>query len=237
MVKLDKKIGSWVIASLILATFTSCGVQKNNKVNSQTLPDSNGVRGVSPGGVGPGFSSYYSPQVQQVKQMYPCMSGPRLQTDYTFSAGVYNNSRTTIMGPFNQGNVGGQVGAIFVGKSQWNDLMIISKVTDGGSQLLGWNVTISMCSYGNGLVSDQRPLNGFQAPKGITLAENPSCGWGDILSAQDTVMVATAVQMAGGYTLPPQQVWTTFTIAGCSSGGMYSGGSGYSGGYTGGGYP
>lgn len=220
-----------IMTVLVITTLVSCGAQKKNTVNSQTLPDTNGVRGVSPGSVGPGFSSYYNPQVQQIKQMYPCMSGPRLQTDINFSAGVYNNSRTTLMGPFNQGNMGGQVGAIFVGKSQWNDLMVISKVTNGGDQLLGWNVTISMCSYGNGLVSDQRPLNGFQAPKGITIAENPSCGWGDVLSAQDTIMIAGAVQMAGGYTLPAQQVWTTFTIAGCGSGGGYGGGFSGGGGY------
>lgn len=207
----------WALPLILLGLLGACGAEKKNTVNSNGLPSSEGVRGVSPGMGGPGYSSYYNPQVQQIKAQYPCAYGPRLQTDLNFNSGVYNNSNTTLAGPFNQGNTSGQVSGIYVGKSPFNDLMIISKVTNGSNQLLGWNITISMCSYGNGLVSDQRPLSGFLAPQGITIAESTSCGWGDILAAQNTIMIAGTVQMAGGYQLPPQQVVTTFTVAGCGS--------------------
>lgn len=166
-------------------------------------------------------------QITKIKQRYPCMSGPRLTNDVNFSTGIYNNSKTTIKGPFYQGSIGGQVSEIFVGRSQWNDLMIISKVTGAAAQMLGWNIAISMCTYGNGLVSDQRQLSGFQAPTGITIAENPTCAWGDVLAAYDTIMVANAIQMSDGYSLPAQTIWTTYTIASCSSTGSYSGGGGY----------
>jgi hypothetical protein len=142
-----------------------------------------------------------SGSVEQIKAQFSCQR----RSDVTFTtssqgqAGGY--SKTTIFGPFQKGVVGGIVNDVFVGVSKWNDLIIVGKVNNG-SQVVGYNVTLSLCvtqplngaNPATSLINEQRDLNNFSAPYGITIDNDTNCSVGNVDAAQQTSLIASPNQ-------------------------------------------
>ncbi len=196
-----------VIYTLAATLFWSCGdSEKKNTVSSTgvTLPTTSTAYM---------SSSNYSALLTQVQ----CRSGQRLSNIYTFSSSSFSgSSQTTIQGTFNSGGIGGDsVAREYVGIGYYGDVMIVQKVTSG-SQVIGYNVLLSMCSMsstnGAPYISDTRQLTNFSGK--IVLDDEVSCGHGMVDSSQTTMQS----QMDPNYSyLPVFQVDTWFTKVGCIS--------------------
>jgi len=201
------------LASLIL--MGSCG-KKENTVNS-------GASGTSPFYQGnPALSS--SPQiitqVQNIKSSVSCLPGrSRLINDVSFYVNSNSMSGTTVYGNWQLGFMSnGSITNLYVGVSAWRDLMFLTKVTNG-SQVIGYNVTLSYCDVPNAyvnypaLVSNDRALVNFQAPSGITINTATSCGYGLIAAAMNTIIVSQR-STTNPYT-SDYPIYTTFTKPNC----------------------
>ena len=189
-------------------TFTSClllgililaGCGKgSNQVNSSSLSGS--------------FALSASPQVvsqvQNIKAATTCLPpSTRLQTDVTFNVSGNFPNGSTIGGNWQLGVLPGENTALFVGVSAWRDLMFVTKVTSG-TQVVGYNVTLSFCSVANPagaqfplLVSNDRQLVNFMAPQGIVLDVNTYCGIGVVDAAYNTV-ITSQVPPSNQYSYP-----------------------------------
>lgn len=215
----------FVIFLTILGIFSSCSKEKtSNKVNSNN-PSNN------PNGTYNNPSPLPQPQYQQtapipgvdlnrIKASFQCRYGQRLQNDVTFNVQATSGTHSTIGGNFQPGRFPG-TGEVkmYIGASSFNDLMIVTKISNAG-QALGFNVTLSMCSMvsnsGATYIHDSRPLTNFAASKGITLDDNPNCGYGSVDSAQMTYLRS---QQSQEYPyLQPFNVYTTFTKVPCNGG-------------------
>jgi hypothetical protein len=208
-----------IMTSFLMTTLliSSCG-KKANTVNSSNLTGSSLFYN--------GNSAFQSnPQiithVQNIKAGVQCTSGrQRLQQDVTFNVTGGARSGTTISGNFVEGVLPGNNSDLYVGVSLWRDLMFVTKVTNG-SQVVGFNVTLSFCDVANPagiqfplLVSNERRLVNFIAPTGIVLDMNTYCGYGVIDSAQNTWItsqVAPSNQYTSPFTFP-----TSFTKPYCN---------------------
>lgn len=210
-----KRKGQILALGLCLVGLYGCG-DKENKVSG------NVGNGYSNNGQQSG-SQYQTPNVnssqgnqfQQVKSSFPCNTGRRLGQDVTFSTQGYNHggSKTTISGPFRAGPIGGEISQLFIGVSKWNDVMIVSRV-GSGSQVRGYNITLSMCSYsGNGFpfIDDSRPLSNFQAPNGIILDTDNHCNFGSVDAAKNTVMQSAPISYQGQYGPIQLNAFTAYT--------------------------
>ncbi len=186
--------------ALTLVLTMACG-SKNKAPNS--VPVGTTIMGI------PNLPATTSAQIQQVISKYPCQSGARMpEIQLSTTSIAPQGNQTVIMGPYNPGSVGGTVGMVYIGKSAFSDILIITKMTNGGSQVTGFNVTVSMCQYSN-LIIPGRPLSGFDTPVGIMLSDYSSCGLGNVTYAK-TVMLAGPYQ-----NLPQVQVLTDFSSVGC----------------------
>lgn len=172
----------------------------------------------------PNLNSSQSGQFQQILSSFNCRQGQRLSQIVTFSTQGFNHggSKTTIAGPYQAGPINGEVGQIFVGVSAWNDVMIVSRV-GSGSQVRGYNVTLSMCSFSqNGipLIHDSRPLSNFNVQNGIILDTDNHCNFGSVDSAKETVMQSGSTSFQGDFgnqiNLPAFPVVTTFYKPSCN---------------------
>lgn len=197
------------------------GCSKKNTAN----PASSNTNTIGPGTLSPGTIGYgtaFSPQVEQLKSQYPCSQGQRLSGDLAYSistAGSNYSSTIKISGNFQQGALSGQPTSIYVGKSYYNDIIVVTKITNGGNQIIGWNVTLSMCSWntpsGFPIISELRGLTNFQAPQGINIIENTTSACGGVV-ANSTYLLAPPYQG-----LPQTDVITTFAPVSCGSNGYY----------------
>ncbi len=158
-------------------------------------------------------------QSDTIKAKVSCLSGRyRLSTDYVYSVNGGAFSQSTIGGQFSQTVLTGTASELYVGVSAYRDLMFVTKITNNGS-LVGYNVTLSMCSVPNSyanypnLVSNDRTLANFQAPYGITLNSNTSCGYGLVAAAYYTYMISQRIP-SNPYTAD-FPVYTTFSNSGC----------------------
>ncbi|OUR98648.1 hypothetical protein A9Q84_04320 [Halobacteriovorax marinus] len=205
--------------TLMTTMLWSCGdSKKKNTVNSTgtgvQLPSSP---------VGTGQTQVSAQSYSSILNQVQCRTGnyngfqigSRLSTVYTFHLANSNNaSQTTLSGSFAPGGVGGSdVSRVYLGVGYYGDVMLVQKVTQG-SQVIGYNVIISMCSMsstsGAPYISDSRPLSNFQGS--ITIDDEVSCGHG-MIDRANTVMVS---QTDPNYSyLPAFQVNTSFTKVGC----------------------
>lgn len=191
-----------LLATLLLA---SCG--KKNVVN--TNPNTSFFSGSNTQ-----VASNYS----NLRNSMPCLSGrSRLNTDYTFSMMAGSSTQSTIYGQFQAGPItSGSVSEMYVGISRFNDLMFMTKITNGSGAVIGYNVTLSMCSMPNGnypaLISNERTLTNFQSSY-ITVNTNTNCGYG-LIARADTYMVSNRIP-SNPYTYD-FPVYTTFSnYGGC----------------------
>ena len=206
------------IVPLALSLIVTMACGKKNQVKSATLGAPIPVMGI------PNLPGTSGAQIQQIISAYPCAQGQRMpEIQLSTSGAAPNGNNTLISGPYNSGQISGPIAMVFVGKSAFNDVMVVTKIANG-TQLLGYNLTVSMCQY-NPLIMPGRPLSGFSTPMGIVLNQATNCGIGSV----DNALVE---MMAGAYQNYQQtKVQTTFTTVGCGGAGGYTGG-----GYTGGGY-
>jgi hypothetical protein len=209
------RYGKFLLITIVASSliFVSCG--KKNVVNS---------------GSGSSFFSSNNPvfsggtqfvnNYNAIKNKVSCLSGRyRLNNDVTFFINGGSYSQSTIYGQFQAGQIStGSVSEMYVGVSAYRDLMFVTKVSNGGS-LVGYNVTLSMCSVPNSystypaLVSNDRTLTGFQAPYGIVVNSSTNCGYGLIASAYYTYMLSQRIPN-NAYTAD-FPVYTTFSNTGC----------------------
>ncbi|MBC7540281.1 MAG: hypothetical protein H7281_15770 [Bacteriovorax sp.] len=201
-------------ASLLL--LGSCG--KKNTVNSSV-----GASGTSPFYVGnSAVSSTIVNQVQSVRSSVTCLSGRnRLANDVSFYINSGSISGTTIGGNWQLGFMNtGTISNLYIGVSAYRDLMFVTKVTNGGSQVIGYNVTLSFCEVPNAyvnypaLVSNDRALVNFQAGNGIVLDTNTYCGYGVVDAAINTLIVSQK-STTNPYT-SDYPVYTSFTKPSCN---------------------
>ncbi|HAZ14071.1 MAG: hypothetical protein A2X86_14270 [Bdellovibrionales bacterium GWA2_49_15] len=189
----------------------------------------NSVKGATPG-VGttvmgiPNLPGTTGAQVQQIISSYPCtQGGQRIPEIQLSTAGAAPGGNTTLIsGPYNPGSIPGPVTTVFVGKSAFNDVMVVTMIANG-TQVLGYNITVSMCSFISNnvpLIIPGRPLSNFMTPSGLVLSLNTTCGIGSAIG--NVVMMAAAYQ-----NYPQTQVQTIFAPVACGT---------TTGGYTGGGY-
>jgi hypothetical protein len=211
------KISSvWIIVLITMALLSGCG-KPANKINSSNLSGSGlFYTGNSAFNANPAIVNH----VLNIKNGVACQTpNTRLANDTTFFVSGNFPNGTTIQGNFQQGILPGDNSELHVGVSAWGDLMFVTKVTNG-SQVLGFNVTLSFCTIPNYypnyplLVSNTTQLVNFMAPQGIVLDMNTYCGYGVIDAAFNTAITAqptTANAYSAPFTFP-----TSFTKPMCN---------------------
>ncbi len=195
-----------------------CG-KKQNQVNSNGYVGSSPYSTNNPIFSGPGGAAIVN-QYQTIRGSVTCLPGRnRLANDVSFYVSGGSYSGTTIGGNWQPGFMSqGTVSDLYVGVSAYRDLMFMTKVTSG-SQVIGYNVTLSFCEVPNAymnypaLVSNDRALINFQAPNGITINTATSCGYGLIAAAVNTVIVSQR-SLTNPYT-SDFPVYTSFTKPNC----------------------
>jgi len=232
MKKTTRNLRSTSLVTFLLLSMTlhlsSCGKKSENKTNANDDSVSRTTSGIplstQPNTTIPTFDSNQIDSISTLKNNLQCPNGQRLSTDYVYYTQGYNHNgtRTTISGPFQEGSSpGGSSQKLFVGVSSYNDIMFVSKLTNG-SQVVGYAVIISYCSYSsNGVpyIDNSRGISGFSAPQGIVLDEDNMCGYGSVDSAQNTRAQSSSIPFNyGGYNvqLPPYNIYTTFRKTTCN---------------------
>ena len=194
----------------LIFTLTSCGgSSSSNRVT--TTPSGTGGDGTRT----PATRSQGIIRELKANTHHKCINGEsRLAKDimlHTASAplGTYPMS---INGPFSPGHLGkGRETNTYAGVSVYGDLIFVTKLTDGNRNVLGFNITISMCSLQEYITNERPPQpNSFQAPYGIVVDDSLSCGYESVLSAQRIVLNTTAQNG-----LPPFRALTTFFPLSC----------------------
>jgi hypothetical protein len=187
------KLKKLSVLFMAFALLSSCGKdKKKNEVDANTLrngnPFSNG-----------GYTGANASAIQQIDQQYPCPGGQRVS--YRFTNPSVGGSPTAIGGPFQPGQSNGTTTGIYVGVSpSYHDMMIVSKVTNGGQTAI--NIELSMCQWiDNGIpfISQQRQAQGFTSgPAGIVLnaGGGSQCPTGNAI-AMDTSLVLAPIQFQG----------------------------------------
>ena len=206
-----------IILTVPFLLLGSCG-SKTNQVNSTaTASGSNPFYNGNPAFNGsPNIINQY-----QTLHSTACLPGrTRLATDVSFYVSGGTVSATTIGGNWQTGFMNnGTISNLYVGVSAFRDFMFVTKVTNG-SQVLGYNVTLSFCSVPNAypnypeLVSNTRALINFQAPSGIVLDTNTYCGFGVIDAAFNTIILSK--QSASNPYTSDYPIYTSFTKPTCN---------------------
>lgn len=202
----------------LMLVLASCG-GKENKVNSNTV----GTSAISFGNsaLNSATGSTIVNQYNSVRSTVACLPGrTRLATDVSFFINGGSISGTTVGGNWQPGFMNtGTITNMYVGVSAFRDLMFLTKVTNGASQVIGYNVTLSFCDVANAypnypaLVSNDRALVNFAAPNGITINTATSCGYGLIAAATNTVVVSQR-STTNPYT-SDYPIYTSFTKPNC----------------------
>ena len=187
------KIFHKTIFVAILFALCSCGVSKSNrkikegdnqlKKNDPSQNPSSGESGQSP----------LQEIMTSIKSNpnYGCPKGQyRLDNDLAVhKTNIPDGISLLVQGPFSSGPLTqeGQVDKIYVGRSEFNDLLFVSKIikkTDGTEKILGVNITLSLCSkhytpFSNGeqvaKIGNEREPTHFKAPNGIALDGSLIC--------------------------------------------------------------
>jgi hypothetical protein len=217
-VRLKHSLHICLIASALI--LTSCG-KKENKVNSNGYAGSSPFTTSNPLFNGAAGSTMVN-QVQSIKTNVACLNGGyRLTNDVSFYIRGGYISGTKIGGNWQTGFLSeGTISKLWIGVSAYRDLMFVTQVANGGT-VVGFNVTISFCELKNSyaglpsIISNERTLEGFQAPYGIILDSNTYCGYNVVDLAQYTSIISRR-SMSNPYSPPDAQVPTSFTKPTCN---------------------
>lgn len=205
-----------VVSALIL---TSCG-KKENKVSS-------GISGSSPfyssnSSLSSAAGQTIVNQVQSIKANLACLTGYRLTNDYSFyvSGGILGTNR--LGGNFVSGFSpnGGTINKMWIGVSAYRDLMFVTQVMNG-SQVMGFNVTLSFCEMKNSysslpsIISNTRALSNFIAPNGIVVSSTATCGY-NVVSLSQQTYITSERDTSNPYSTSAVQVPTSFAAPSCN---------------------
>ncbi|HLE12323.1 MAG: hypothetical protein A2504_14915 [Bdellovibrionales bacterium RIFOXYD12_FULL_39_22] len=182
-----------IITLIMLLGLFSCGGENN------TASTATSTRDAVTNGTTYGTNATVSADINQLKTRYPCQGGSRFDIPFYTSSVA---SDTTIMGPFIAGRLSGTVAQTYVGMSVFNDLMIVTRQSNG------YNVILSMCSYGV-LLKPGRHYSQFTAPYGIVLYSHTTKSFSSVDAAQDTILLADQYN-SGSIYYPQGQAITTF---------------------------
>ena len=159
-------------------------------------------------------------QIEEIKENVSCKDGYRLKNDVSFYNDEKELSSNSIKGDWHSGSLtNGVASKLWVGISSFNDLMFVTQVINGG-QVLGFNISLSYCEVKStysalpSLVSNERALDGFQTPNGITLQSSPKCGHNVISLAKNTTIISSK-NLDTDYSGPEIKIPTTFVSPVC----------------------
>ncbi len=199
------------IILLLLSTWllTSCGTD-----NSVTRTAYSGNYSSVPGIIGtPGNDggTNHNPttvsELQRIMSQIRCQSGQqRVQVNfYTQNLGM---NSTQIRGPFIKGVLPGTTSAEYIGISQFGDIMVVTKVTNGTQ--IGHNISLYFCPANNiytgqEIIGPHTTLDGFVVDNmGIILDSNTNCAAGNVDRAYTGIR-------SSGYMNGQQYIETFFT--------------------------
>lgn len=207
--------------TLVLSTalfITACGGKDKNKVNSNTLSSGSSAIsvGTNPINTG-GLSSATIQAIQTLESRYTCPSGgARIYKQfYTNQA---SGNMTTISANFTDGYLSGASdGSVFIGANYSSrDLIYVQKVVSG-TQVTGYNVTLSFCQVANVIASD-RNLTGLRI-QNMTMTTNTYLGYGTVdfastfvYSVKDTSQTTYYPFGCGGSYYPQNPYIVTYGI-------------------------
>jgi len=201
--RFDKRVKFGLIILLSLGLNVSCG--KKNKVNTATLnPSSNNTNSYSP-------VNASNVNLQQIKSQISCRNGVSRVSDIAFTAtgGSFTGNSYKLTGTFSPGSINGNISNNYVGTNVLGDIIIVQKMING-SNVVGYNVILSLCEY-NPLIVSGRSLSNFRTT-GIVLNDDVKCGYGSISSAY------TELDAAQYQYYQTAVVKTTFSPLSCNNG-------------------
>ncbi len=178
-----KKMISFLLLAAVLTLSASCG--QKNKVNSSQL----GTGSVFSSGIS--YNSSSSSALSTYVSQYNCSSGTRHASAVFYLTTAY--SYTTIGGNFTKGSLSGTAGTTYVGRSNYNDIMIVSKVLNSSGGMMGYNIELAFCVDSSNTYTPpyfaNRGVTAFAAPYGITLVEPTTSSIGFIASKQSQALI------------------------------------------------
>lgn len=207
--------------TLILSTaffIAACGGKDKNKVNSNTL--SSGTSAISVGSNPINTSGMSATTVQAINTMesrYTCPSGGS-RVYKQFYTNQATGNMTTISANFTDGYLAGSSdGMVFIGANYSSrDLIYVQKVVTG-TQVTGYNVTLSFCQVAN-VISSDRNLTGLRV-QNMTMTTNTSLGYGTVdfastfvYSVKDTAQSSYYPFGCGGSYYPQNPYLATYGI-------------------------
>jgi hypothetical protein len=161
----------------------SCG--KNNTVSgTSTVYSSLPGTIAAPGTVGTtNFTQSTITELNRIVSQLRCQTGEaRVQVNF-YTTNLGSNS-TQVMGPFTKGVLTGTPSAEFIGISQFGDIMVASKVSNGNQ--VGHNISLFFCPAknqytGQEIIGTSTTLDGFAVDQmGIILDSNTNCAAGNV---------------------------------------------------------
>ena len=226
----DRKLTLVIIPNSV--TYIGNNAFSNNKLTSVTIPNNVTFIGnhafynnqlisvTSPNNAFIGIDAFSNNQLDsEIPSSFevglsPCINGEQRLADHILlhtTSDFQNAYPISISGPFSQGSIVGRFDSIYIGASRFGDLIVVSKITDGFGNILGFNINISMCSFQQYMTNERPPHpDSFQAPYGIVVDNSLSCGSGSVLAAKGTILQTPAQNG-----LPPFSALTTFSSLSC----------------------
>lgn len=209
-----KRIMSFLLLATLAVGTISCG--QKNKVNSSQLSSTGSTvftSGItySNSNTSTALSSYLS--------SYSCQSGQRHASALFYLSSAY--STTSIGGTFTKGTLSGTQGTTYVGRSAYNDIMIVTKVLNSSGGVMGFNVEVAYCVDTNNSYTPpafyNRGISAFAAPYYITLTEPTTSSIGRLYSSQTVAYVdpyqgscTVGYQSYSNCNLPQFYLYTSF---------------------------
>lgn len=125
------------------------------------------------------------------KESHLCQSGERHESAYFKSSDLLPSGN--LGGTFIKGQLEGTPSTIYVGRSAYSDIMIVTKMLSGSGSQIGYNIELSYCVDQNNSYTppafNKRSFSAFAAPYSITLLEPSSSTLGQLYASQTVAYV------------------------------------------------
>ncbi len=193
-----------------ILTLVSCGGDDN-----QVNPDTSNVVTTTTSNRNNTLSSAESSLYNNLKSQISCQNSKR-RKDVAFHMPLQQADSTKVCGQAASGAKSGTRGQIYFGVSTYGDVMMVTEIISGGN-LVGHNITLSMCSqyinyYGQQvpLIGNERTLTDFRADTCMVLDKDTNCSYGFVDYASQTYMLSGPLKLQG-YQVQPVPIYTSFT--------------------------
>ena len=162
---------NFLIILSLMGMLYSCGSDNKTKKSSSTSPGT-GIYNTDPG---------VNNAINNLKATHQCQQGGARLADVVFhTTNVISNSNIggDQSGRLNPGSIGGTAAETYVGKSEINDLMIVTKYSGG------FNVVLSMCPWGTAITPQTTFPEFYVDPyQGIVIStDTRSAGYGGAIA-------------------------------------------------------